>query len=245
MVNSEGKPGVVIYFDVVNALKMLDYPEKGRLFEAIMEYGQNGTVPKFDNGMLTMAWAFVQPALDRDSLSYKATSLARQRAAHGKWWKVYAEENGLDVNDVELKNAYIDRRIGELSEIREKCNSTQTMQMHQEDANDANSNKNPSPSRTPSPAQTDIEGCKPHKKTFVPPTVEEVAEYVRQRGSKVDPRVFIDFYAAKGWLVGKVPMRDWKAACRNAESWERWEKKVDERNRVKTAADYESGESFV
>lgn len=60
---------------------------------------------------------------------------------------------------------------------------------------------------------------------FVPPTVEEVAEYVKQRGSKVDPQGFIDFYASKGWLVGKTPMKDWKAACRNAENWERWEKK--------------------
>ena len=40
----------------------------------------------------------------------------------------------------------------------------------------------------------------------------------------MDPQGFVDFYAAKGWLIGKTPMKDWKAACRNAESWERWEK---------------------
>ena len=56
--------------------------------------------------------------------------------------------------------------------------------------------------------------------------------------------MFIDFYAAKGWLVGKVPMRDWKAACRNAEKWERWDKKSGTRNQVKTAVDYDSGEDF-
>ena len=59
---------------------------------------------------------------------------------------------------------------------------------------------------------------------FTPPTLEEVTSYVRKRGSKVDPQGFIDFYAAKGWLVGKTPMKDWKAACRNAERWERWDK---------------------
>jgi len=67
-----------------------------------------------------------------------------------------------------------------------------------------------------------------------------VTAYVRERGSSVDPQSFIDFYAAKGWLVGKTPMKDWKAACRNAEHWERWEKKND----VKTASDYESGDDF-
>ena len=62
------------------------------------------------------------------------------------------------------------------------------------------------------------------RKRFVPPTVEQVAEYVRSRGSNVDPQGFIDFYESKGWMVGRTPMKDWKAACRNAESWERWKK---------------------
>lgn len=92
-------------------------------------------------------------------------------------------------------------------------------------------------------------GCKaakrPTRPRFLPPTVEQVAEYVKLRGSKVDPQGFIDFYEAKGWLIGKTPMKDWKAACRNAESWERWEKAADNRNAVKTEADYESGESFI
>lgn len=59
---------------------------------------------------------------------------------------------------------------------------------------------------------------------FVPPTIEEVTAYVAERQSKVIPQVFIDFYEAKGWMVGKTKMKDWKAACRNAERWERWDK---------------------
>lgn len=68
--------------------------------------------------------------------------------------------------------------------------------------------------------------CSPHPpsgpKRFVPPTLAEVQSYVAQRQSPVDPQGFIDFYASKGWMVGKTPMKDWKAACRNAETWERW-----------------------
>lgn len=78
---------------------------------------------------------------------------------------------------------------------------------------------------------------------FVPPTLEEVAAYVRERGSMVDPQGFIDFYAAKGWMVGQNKMKDWKAACRNAEKWERWQR-PSTRNDVKTALDYEGGEDF-
>ena len=86
----------------------------------------------------------------------------------------------------------------------------------------------------------------PTRPRFVPPTLEEVTAYVQERGSKVDPRGFIDFYASKGWLVGKTPMKDWKAACRNAEHWERWNQKPDtsSRDRLKTDADYGDDDFF-
>jgi hypothetical protein len=53
---------------------------------------------------------------------------------------------------------------------------------------------------------------------FAPPTVAEVAEYCRERQNTVDPQTFVDFYASKGWMVGKNPMKDWKACVR---TWER------------------------
>ena len=63
-----------------------------------------------------------------------------------------------------------------------------------------------------------------NRQRFVPPTLEEVTAYVLERKSKVIPQVFIDFYASKNWMVGKNKMKDWKAACRNAEGWDRWDK---------------------
>jgi len=79
---------------------------------------------------------------------------------------------------------------------------------------------------------------------FVPPTVEEVAEYVLSRGSCVDPQVWVDYYAARGWMMGKAVMQDWKTAVRLSENWDRW-KKPKGRSDVKTPSDYEGGESFV
>ena len=63
-----------------------------------------------------------------------------------------------------------------------------------------------------------------NRQRFIPPTLEEVTAYVEQRKSRVVPQAFIDFYEAKGWMVGKNKMKDWKAACRNAEGWDRWNK---------------------
>lgn len=57
---------------------------------------------------------------------------------------------------------------------------------------------------------------------FAPPTIEEVTEYCKERGNKVDPQKFVDFYTMKGWMVGKNKMKDWRAAVR---TWERSEPK--------------------
>lgn len=93
------------------------------------------------------------------------------------------------------------------------------------------------------PAHTPSEG-EDFATGFIPPTVAEVDEYVRSRGSCVDPQTWVDYYAARGWMMGKAVMKDWKAAVRNAESWERW-KKPGNQSDVKTFSDYEGGESFV
>lgn len=64
----------------------------------------------------------------------------------------------------------------------------------------------------PSPA-TDTGG-----KRFVPPTVEEVAAYCRERNNTVDPEKFVNFYASKGWMIGKNQMKDWRACVH---TWEK------------------------
>lgn len=53
---------------------------------------------------------------------------------------------------------------------------------------------------------------------FFAPTLTEVKEYIESNRYNVDASTFIDFYASKGWMVGKNKMKDWKAAVR---TWER------------------------
>ena len=55
-------------------------------------------------------------------------------------------------------------------------------------------------------------------KRFVPPSFDEVQAYCTERGNGIDAQAFIDFYASKGWMVGKTKMTDWKAAVRTWES---------------------------
>ncbi len=56
---------------------------------------------------------------------------------------------------------------------------------------------------------------------FLPPTVDEVRLYCRERGNSVDAQRFVDFYSSNGWRVGKNPMKDWQACVRT------WEQRGD------------------
>lgn len=91
-------------------------------------------------------------------------------------------------------------------------------------ANDAKEKENEKEKEKAKEKEKENGGLKARAR-FVPPTLEEVQAYVAERNSPVDPQAFIDFYASKGWLVGKAPMKDWRAACRNAEKWERFNAK--------------------
>ena len=44
----------------------------------------------------------------------------------------------------------------------------------------------------------------------------------------MDPERFVNFYASKGWKVGRDPMKDWKAAVR---TWEQRDKDTKEQDK--------------
>lgn len=55
-----------------------------------------------------------------------------------------------------------------------------------------------------------------NQRKFVKPSIEEIEEYCQQcRFTSVNAPAFYDYYESKGWIVGKSPMKDWKAAIRN------------------------------
>lgn len=47
---------------------------------------------------------------------------------------------------------------------------------------------------------------------FQKPTIEEIRQYCLEKGYNVDAEQFFNFYESKGWLVGKAPMKNWRAA---------------------------------
>ena len=73
------RPGIMLYFDILEPIKVLPDADKGRLLVAMLEYGQTGVVPVFE-GMLALAWGFVKPKIDKDEAEYNLSVLRRQYA---------------------------------------------------------------------------------------------------------------------------------------------------------------------
>ena len=217
------KPGVMFYFDVRPCIKRLNLNEKGQLFEAILDYAESGIEPELD-GALGIAWDFIQPRLDQDTERYGNKVLQKQYAAFVRELKkrgsvVISFDEWTNMTDV-ARDQLISGDIG----------------------------RYPTPTPTPTPTSTPTSNSRevyasspPRTSCFTPPSVEEVRVYCAERKNSVDPERFVDFYASKGWLVGKSKMKDWRAAVR---SWERSDsqQKMTNKDRIRS---YDADESFV
>jgi hypothetical protein len=53
-----------------------------------------------------------------------------------------------------------------------------------------------------------------------PPTVEEVASYISEKGYTFDPAAFVDHYEKFGWRIKGQQIKSWKACC---STWNRRE----------------------
>ena len=63
---------------------------------------------------------------------------------------------------------------------------------------------------------------------FQKPTIEEIRQYCLEKGYNVDAEQFFNFYESKGWVVGKSPMKNWRASV---STWNKREKEVAPRKR--------------
>lgn len=125
--------------------------------------------------------------------------------------------------DIHDKRAAAGRAGGSKRKANNKQNEANEKQT------EANDKQTLSPIPIPKPIPKPID----NNNRFVPPTVEEVKAYASEHGYKIDAERFVDFYASKGWMVGKTKMKDWKAAVRN------WARGKTERQHFSTERDYD------
>lgn len=133
--------------------------------------------------------------------------------------------------------AKIERRIDQEREKYERVKEKRAAAGRKHTGNQYNAPKAESPQvpERETPAEVPAEGTetakpalkaeKPKAPQFVKPTVEEIAKYCAERKNTVDAQTFFDFYESKGWKVGAVKMRDWRACVRTWEQRRKSEQK--------------------
>ena len=195
------------YRSYYDALKELPAEEFRDIVLAVCAYALDGEEPEL-SGVARAIFTLIRPTLEVGRSKAENRSRAEQTS-------ISAEQTGNSPEQTKNKPEQTQNKRKQTGNKPEQTRNKpeQTRKEKEKEKEREKQTENDSYCSPPPPSGP---------KRFVPPTLAEVQSYVAQRQSPVDPQGFIDFYASKGWMVGKTPMKDWKAACRNAETWERW-----------------------
>lgn len=188
------------YRSYYDALKELPAEEFRDIVLAVCAYALDGEEPEL-SGVARSIFTLIRPTLEVGRSRAENRSRAEQTL-------LSAEQTGNRPEQTKNKPEQTKNKRKQTDNKPEQTRKEKEKEKEREKESENDSYCSPPPPSGP--------------KRFVPPTLAEVQSYVAERQSPVDPQGFIDFYASKGWMVGKTPMKDWKAACRNAETWERW-----------------------
>lgn len=120
--------------------------------------------------------------------------------------------------DIDTAKERYNAKCVKLKANGEAANATKCHQMPPNAPQEKRKKKNNNP-LTPLQGEEGVD----KRSCFVPPTPEEVNAYCKERNNGIDGNEFVDFYASKGWMVGKNKMKNWQAAVR---TWERSDKRT-------------------
>ena len=199
---------MVLFKEVFELTGSLSDAQFGQLIRAASghRFGLEATQP--EDPVVKMALAFVTAQVDR----YEDHCQQHREAARKRCAKKQEEQEEQEETEPE--------EATEPKEITQEAACTKTHQ-NGDDAHSTSTSTSASTSTSTSAspsssASAPLPGPPGAGHTgFIPPTKEQVWEYCRQHRIGVDPGRFVDYYASVGWMIGRSPMRDWKAALRS------------------------------
>ena len=202
---------VKLFADTSGAVDLLSDAEAGRLFKAIL-HGIAGEVDELP-GQEKLVYAMLKAQFERDSEAYDRFS-DKQR------------ENGKKGGRPKKPSGFLEN----------PKNPTVFSETQKSQYKDKDYNKDKEKDKDKDEEIVIRAGTR-----FIPPTVDDVKIYASEKGyAGFDADRFVDFYASKGWRVGKDTMKDWKASARGWVSRYRQEH-PEQAPRVYEDADYENG----
>lgn len=192
------KKSFVMYRSWGAAVAKMSDEQAGKLIKAIYSLQENPETAT-DDPAIEFVFEIIKEKMIEDTEAYEATCRRRSEAGkkgnESRWNGSNTEENSKCDKDIaNVANAInASQKVANVADTESdtdmKCNEVPTVPIE-----------------------------RGTRKRFASPSVDDVRVYCRERGNNVDPETFVDFYASKGWKVGKEPMKDWKACIR---TWEK------------------------
>lgn len=180
----------VFYRSFLEAIEDLDIATQNEFFMAISKYALDGQHPQF-TGLKQAVWKQIKYNLD--------ISIARYEKCVDNGGKGGAPKGSK--NNPKGRNQY------------SKDNQKDNQEDNQEDNLNVNDNSNDNPNVNDN--ANDKKEINLKRQTFKSPTLQEVKDYVLEKGYNMSAEMFFDYYTSNGWKVGRNSMKDWKAAVNN------------------------------
>lgn len=204
---------VIFYNEWYETIKELPDEERLKVYDAIMQFSFEEVEPT--DKFVKAATALIFKGIKRTWAQYDEKCERNRQNVMNRWRKRIEAADATAVNEP----------------IRSNTTATYN------DSNYDSDNENDSEPTTVGDKKKEKTSNEVTKKVastqvrrFKKPTVEEVRAYCEERGNYVDAQQFVNFYESKGWLIGKTPMKDWKAAVR---TWEAKDGRKPAKNGVK------------
>ena len=181
----------VFYKSFYEAIKNIPEEEQLKLYNAICEYSLFDIIPNLPDGIAKAMFILMKPNIDNANARYKASVENGKRG--GRPRKKQGEKN-LDKTQQKPNN-----------------NLDKTQQKPKQNLNDnvdvdVNVNDNDNIDNKPTKKTN-----KKANKKFVPPTLEEIENYCKEKNYNIDTQFFYEYFTEGNWVDSKGnKVKNWK-----------------------------------
>lgn len=199
----------IFYRSFYEAISNLDDETRLACYDAILSFGMNGEEIDLE-GIAKSIFTLIKPQLEANNRRYENGCKGAEYGSLGGRPKKNFEEDSEQITEGDILGNPLgdntENPLGDNLENPKKTPKKPLMKMINENENvkDINIGK------------AEKEGAE-KPRTYEPPALEEVNAYCQERKNNVDPKIFIDYYAQRNWMLGKSRITDWKLKVRE---WE-------------------------
>ena len=87
MKQNQQRPGVMLYFHLLEPMRALSREQFAEMIWALMDYAQYGVLPEFADPLMAMSWGYLRHAADVDLQRYEERCRNAKAAIEKRWGK--------------------------------------------------------------------------------------------------------------------------------------------------------------